>query len=62
MHVTGFNDSAELAKAFAGADRLVLISMSFVGEKLTGDDPITVSDMFVHVDNYQTGERHSKDA
>ncbi len=28
---------------------------------LTGDDPITVSYMFEHADDYQVGERHSKD-
>ena len=31
-------------------------------KKLTGDDPITVRYMFEHVDDYQIGERHSKDA
>lgn len=30
-------------------------------KKLTGDDPITVSYMFEHADDYQVGERHSKD-
>lgn len=30
-------------------------------KKLTGDDPITVAEMFAHSDDYQIGERHSKD-
>ena len=30
-------------------------------KKLTGDDPITVFEMFSHSDEYQIGERHSKD-
>jgi len=30
-------------------------------EELTGDDPITVLEMFEHSDEYQIGERHSKD-
>ncbi len=30
-------------------------------KKLTGDDPITVLYMFQHYDNFQIGERHSKD-
>ncbi len=32
-HVTDFNDPAGLAEAFAGAERLALISMPFVGPK-----------------------------
>lgn len=31
-------------------------------KKLTGDDPITVRYMFEHSDDFQIGERHSKDA
>lgn len=30
-------------------------------KKLTGDDPITVLEMFEHSDEYQVGARHSKD-
>lgn len=30
-------------------------------KKLTGDDPITVDYMFAHSDDFQIGERHSKD-
>lgn len=30
-------------------------------KKLTGDDPISVYEMFSHSDEYQIGERHSKD-
>lgn len=30
-------------------------------KKLTGDDPISVSYMFEHADDFQVGERHSKD-
>lgn len=30
-------------------------------KKLTGDDPISVSYMFEHADDFQIGERHSKD-
>ncbi len=30
-------------------------------KKLTGDDPITVEYMFAHSDEFQIGERHSKD-
>ena len=30
-------------------------------KKLTGDDPITVSYMFEHSDDFQIGDRHSKD-
>lgn len=30
-------------------------------KKLTGDDPISVSYMFEHANNFQVGERHSKD-
>lgn len=30
-------------------------------EKLTGDKPITVREMFAHQEDYQIGERHSKD-
>lgn len=30
-------------------------------KKLTGDDPISVSYMFGHADDFQVGERHSKD-
>ena len=68
MHVTDFSDPAGLAEAFAGADRLALIPIPFVGEKRQRghknavDDPITVRYMFEHVDDYQIGERHSKDA
>lgn len=31
-------------------------------KKLTGDDPITVRYMFEHADEFQIGDRHSKDA
>ena len=30
-------------------------------EKLTGDKPVTVREMFANQENYQIGERHSKD-
>lgn len=30
-------------------------------QKLTGSDPITVAFMFAHADDFQVGERHSKD-
>ncbi|OUM65024.1 hypothetical protein PIROE2DRAFT_8087 [Piromyces sp. E2] len=30
-------------------------------KKLTGDDPITVSYMFAHANDFQVGDRHSKD-
>lgn len=30
-------------------------------KKLTGDDPLTVSYMFEHSDDFQIGDRHSKD-
>lgn len=30
-------------------------------KELTGDDPITVLEMFTHSEDYQIGERHSKD-
>ena len=30
-------------------------------KELTGDDPITVLEMFTHYEDYQIGERHSKD-
>lgn len=30
-------------------------------KKLTGDDPITVYEMFLHNEDYQVGERHSED-
>ena len=31
-------------------------------KKLTGSDPMTVQYMFEHSDDFQIGERHSKDA
>ncbi|MNC78332.1 hypothetical protein D3C75_1305160 [compost metagenome] len=30
-------------------------------KKLTGQEPITVKYMFEHADQFQVGERHSKD-
>ena len=30
-------------------------------EKLTGDKPITVREMFAHQEDYQIGDRHSMD-
>lgn len=30
-------------------------------KKLTGDDPITIDYMFTHSDEFQIGDRHSKD-
>ncbi|URJ47903.1 hypothetical protein MF628_002623 [Paenibacillus polymyxa] len=30
-------------------------------KKLTGQDPVTVKYMFEHANEYQVGERHSKD-
>ncbi len=30
-------------------------------EKLTGDTPLTVRYMFEHAEEFQVGERHSKD-
>ena len=32
-----------------------------VCQDLTGEEPITVYEMFAHADEYQIGERHSQD-
>ena len=46
----------------AGFNRSGLCTKNIkVCQELTGEEPITVYEMFAHADEYQNGERHSQD-
>lgn len=49
------------ARAESHQSRKTLNSFTDNFKELTGQDPLTVKYMFEHIDDFQVGERHSKD-